>query len=47
MPGGHVPGSACVDSITERLYLTGSVRGLDTSCVAAERLPPFALPRGR
>jgi pimeloyl-ACP methyl ester carboxylesterase len=47
MPGGHVPGSPCVDSIARRLYLTGSVRGLDTSCVAEERLPPFALPPAR
>lgn len=44
MPGGHVPGSPCVDSLARRLYLTGTVRGLDMSCVAAERLPPFALP---
>lgn len=47
MPGGHVPGSECVDGIAARLYLSGRVEGLDTSCVAAERLPPFALPPAR
>jgi pimeloyl-ACP methyl ester carboxylesterase len=47
MPGGHVPGGECVDRMVARLYLSGSIEGLDTSCVAAERLPPFALPRRR
>ncbi|HEX8191693.1 MAG TPA: alpha/beta fold hydrolase [Allosphingosinicella sp.] len=45
MPGGHTPGSPCIDRIARQLYRTGTVRGLDTSCAAAERLPPFALPR--
>lgn len=46
-PGGHVAGSPCVDRNAARLYETGSVAGLDTNCVAAERLPPFALPARR
>jgi pimeloyl-ACP methyl ester carboxylesterase len=45
MPGGHTPGSLCLDRIAERFYREGSVANLDTSCVAAERLPPFALPQ--
>jgi len=44
MPGGHVPGGPCTDRIARQLYRSGSTTGLDTSCVAAERLPPFALP---
>jgi pimeloyl-ACP methyl ester carboxylesterase len=47
MPGGHTPGSPCIDALARRLYETGSVQGLDTRCVAAERLPPFALPGAR
>jgi pimeloyl-ACP methyl ester carboxylesterase len=47
MPGGHTPYSPCIERIAARLYETGSVAGLDTSCVAAERLPPFALPERR
>jgi pimeloyl-ACP methyl ester carboxylesterase len=45
MPGGHTPGGPCIDRISRRLYESGTVRGLDTSCAAAERLAPFALPR--
>lgn len=44
MPGGHFPGGPCTDRIAAQLYRSGSIRGLDTSCVADERLPPFALP---
>ena len=44
MPGGHFAGGPCIDRLARQLYRTGTVRGLDTSCVAAERLPPFALP---
>jgi pimeloyl-ACP methyl ester carboxylesterase len=47
MPGGHTPGGPCIDRLSRQLYRTGSVQGLDTSCLAAERLPPFALPGAR
>jgi pimeloyl-ACP methyl ester carboxylesterase len=43
-PGGHTSGNPCLDSIGSQLFRTGTVQGLDTSCVAALRNPPFVLP---
>jgi pimeloyl-ACP methyl ester carboxylesterase len=43
-PGGHTSGNPCVDSIGSQLFERGTVQGLDTSCVAALRNPPFVLP---
>lgn len=44
MPGGHTPWSPCIEGLARRLLDTGSVKGLDTGCVANERNPPFVLP---
>lgn len=45
VPGGtHTPTNACIEGLARTLYATGSVEGLDAGCVAAEPLPPFALP---
>jgi pimeloyl-ACP methyl ester carboxylesterase len=42
-PEGHAAGGECVDNIEAAFFEFGSVEGLDTSCVAAMRLPPFVL----
>lgn|GEM_PF-4612427 len=47
VPGGYFHGGECIDRIAAQLYLSGRVDGLDTSCVAAEPLPPFALGPAR
>jgi len=44
VPGGHVPLSACTDSIAEVMLRTGSTRTLDLGCVANLRPEPFKLP---
>jgi pimeloyl-ACP methyl ester carboxylesterase len=44
VPGGHVPDSTCTDSIAAAMIHAGSTRGLDFSCLAALRPPPFKLP---
>lgn len=45
VPGGtHTPTNACVESMARKLFATGSVKGLDTGCLAREPIPPFALP---
>lgn len=47
-PGGtHTPTSPCIEGLARELYATGSVKGLDLSCVARDPIPPFALPEGR
>jgi pimeloyl-ACP methyl ester carboxylesterase len=43
VPGGHVPLSACTDSIAEVMFRTGSTRRLDLGCVADLRPAPFKL----
>src|SRR5262249_23922898 len=48
--GGHIytglgGASECVDSLIERLVETGTVKGLDTSCLARTKRPEFALKR--
>lgn len=43
LPGGHVSDNPCVEALMEKFLDTGSVKGLDTSCVAKTKLPPFAL----
>ncbi|HEX8705974.1 MAG TPA: alpha/beta hydrolase [Myxococcaceae bacterium] len=43
-PGGHTSSNPCVESIAKQLFESGTVQGLDTSCVAALRTPPFVLP---
>jgi pimeloyl-ACP methyl ester carboxylesterase len=42
-PGAHVAGGPCLDGLVEQLFRTGTVKGLDGSCVRSEPLPPFAL----
>ncbi len=42
-PGAHGVGGDCITGITTTFLNTGSVAGLDTSCVQDMRLPPFLL----
>lgn len=42
--GTHTPTSPCIEGLARKLYATGSVKGLDVSCVAKDPIPPFALP---
>ncbi len=44
-PGGtHTPSSPCIERLARKLFATGSVKGLDAGCVAADPIPPFVLP---
>jgi pimeloyl-ACP methyl ester carboxylesterase len=43
MPGAHVSDNDCTAAIMKKFLATASVKGLDTSCAARTRLPPFAL----
>ncbi|HEY1631100.1 MAG TPA: alpha/beta fold hydrolase [Rhizomicrobium sp.] len=43
MPGAHVAGNACVDSMSKQLYDTADIKAVDTSCAKAVKLPPWAL----
>lgn len=45
--GGHPVGGACIRRMQLTLVETGSVEGLDTSCVDDVPQPPFRLPDGR
>ncbi|HEX8222606.1 MAG TPA: alpha/beta hydrolase [Allosphingosinicella sp.] len=48
VPGGtHTPTNACIEGLARKLFATGSVKGLDVTCVAREPVPPFELPGGR
>jgi pimeloyl-ACP methyl ester carboxylesterase len=42
--GTHTPTSPCIEGLARKLLATGSVKGLDTRCVARDPVPPFALP---
>lgn len=42
-PEGHTAGGDCVAHIEAAFFEAGSVEDLDTSCIAAMRLPPFVL----
>lgn len=42
--GTHTPNSPCIEGLARKLYATGSVKGLDPSCVGRDPIPPFALP---
>ena len=42
--GTHVPINPCLDEMQKRLFATGSLKGLDASCVNEAKAPPFALP---
>jgi pimeloyl-ACP methyl ester carboxylesterase len=44
VPGAHVSANPCVATLGRRLFETGTLADLDTSCVAAIHNPPFALP---
>jgi pimeloyl-ACP methyl ester carboxylesterase len=46
IPAAHTAGSECVDRIRMDFLERGTVRGLDTSCVAEMRLAPFILSEG-
>ncbi len=41
--GAHGVGGPCVESITRAFVASGTLEGLDTSCVADVTLPPFVL----
>lgn len=43
-PGGHTSMNDCLASIGGEFFKRGTVQGLDTSCVASVRNPPFVLP---
>lgn len=43
-PAAHGVGGACINSLQQQFLETGSVKGLDTSCVADMKLPPLVLP---
>ncbi|HEX8233881.1 MAG TPA: alpha/beta fold hydrolase [Caulobacteraceae bacterium] len=43
-PGSHSEAGDCVGAIGLELFRTGSVKGLDTSCVGKLKMPPFVLP---
>jgi pimeloyl-ACP methyl ester carboxylesterase len=45
VPGAHGVGGACIDSIIRRVFETGSVAGIDTSCTKKMRLPPLRAPK--
>lgn len=40
-PGAHGVGGPCIDAIRQTFVDRGTVAGLDTSCVADMKLPPF------
>ncbi len=42
-PGTHGLGGPCVDGMMRNFLESGSVDGLDTSCVESMRLPPYSL----
>jgi len=42
--GGHTPDNACTRSIRAALFRTGTIQGLDVSCIAKVQPPPFRLP---
>ena len=44
IPGAHGSDNECVESIGHHLFEHASVEGVDTSCVAALKNPPFVLP---
>jgi pimeloyl-ACP methyl ester carboxylesterase len=44
LPGGHAEGNECLEGIAGRVFRTGTVKGVDTSCVTALHNPPFVLP---
>jgi hypothetical protein len=42
--GGHTPDNACTRSIKGELFRSGTMKGLDPSCMAKMQPPPFKLP---
>jgi pimeloyl-ACP methyl ester carboxylesterase len=42
LPAGHSLAGPCTDAVLARFFAAGTTDGLDTSCVADVRLPPFA-----
>jgi pimeloyl-ACP methyl ester carboxylesterase len=43
VPGAHVSDSPCLDSIMKQFLKTARAKGLDTSCIATAKLPPFVI----
>jgi pimeloyl-ACP methyl ester carboxylesterase len=41
--GSHVDGAECLDALVARFIAAGSADGLDASCVAAIKRPPFVI----
>jgi pimeloyl-ACP methyl ester carboxylesterase len=46
VPGAHVSENPCVESIAHHLFERGSLNGIDRTCVAALKNPPFVMPQG-
>jgi pimeloyl-ACP methyl ester carboxylesterase len=42
-PGAHTEANDCLETIVRQFIDRGSPKGIDTSCVAAVKLPPFVL----
>jgi pimeloyl-ACP methyl ester carboxylesterase len=43
-PGAHTEDNDCLEGMVRQFIDKGSPQGIDTSCVAAVKLPPFELP---
>jgi pimeloyl-ACP methyl ester carboxylesterase len=46
LPGAHGDSGPCTERLARRLFESGSIEGLDPSCVSEVRNPPFVLPGG-
>ena len=44
LPGTHTASNTCVETLAERLFLTGTTRGMDPDCGVDTVMPAFALP---
>ena len=44
-PGAHVVGNPCLRDIQKQFLETGTVEGLDTSCVETLNAKPFKIPK--
>jgi pimeloyl-ACP methyl ester carboxylesterase len=42
--GGHTPEDECTRALRAQLFATGKAQGIDLSCIAQSKPPPFKLP---
>ena len=47
LPGAHVSGGSCVDTMVSRMFETAEPGAVDASCIDAIRLPPFEIAGGQ